>query len=94
MAEPAVWNVVVLAGVTYLLPKNLEIKLGEGQFICLPAGEIRIERALNEEEHGGFYSVKVLVRGKDLGWVLIKDLRYGREDVASEIYKEIIDALQ
>ena len=88
------WNVETLMSVAYSLPKNLEIKLSKGGPIYLPAGDLRIALDLNEEEHSGYYSVKIYASDEELGPVVIEDLHYGREDIDRDIYQEIIDGLQ
>lgn len=87
-----VWNVITIRrSTTRQLPGHLTLGVRQGETtIVLSPGKIRLEMFLNEDDTGGFYSVRILSENAQRDWALLADLHFGTEPAAADCYDGIL----
>lgn len=81
-----VHNVMKLYSARRRVERALELPAAQGRILCLPVGTICIEMSLNEDDTGGFYSIRALAEDA----TLIASLNFGCESDADNLYCDVL----
>lgn len=95
MADPVreIWLTRFLATSRRTLREPVDILIPKRALVQIPAGKVLLELTHNEDDTGGFHSVKVCSGNAAKNWELLEDFHFASEARTEEVFHQIVDAL-